>query len=107
MMKCPKCGSDHVDVQVFQENMGSETHNQSNFKLKEKGHGILWWLFIGWWWMPIKLILWIVAFPFMAVLRLGRKKKYEGTSTGQSTTQNKIEYRRVFLCKDCGHTWNE
>lgn len=23
-------------------------------------HGILWWLFVGWWWRPIKIIFWII-----------------------------------------------
>jgi len=107
-MVCPKCQSEHIDVQVFQENRGSETQSQTNFQFKEKGHGVLWWICIGWWYVPfIKLPLWLIAFPFMAVMRLGRKKKYQGSATGRSSTQNQIDYRRVFLCKDCGHSWYE
>lgn len=106
-MVCPKCRCEHVDVQVFQENRGSKTQSQTNFQFNEKGHGVLWWIFIGWWWIFIKLILWICFFPFMAVMRLGRKKKYKGSSDGQISTQNQIGYRCVFLCKDCGHSWYE
>lgn len=106
-MYCPKCGASNVDVQVFQENRGSETNSSSSFSIKEKGHGRVWWLCIGWWWIFIKLVLWIVAFPIMAVAWLGRRKKYEGTSKGTQSTQNQISYRRVFLCKACGNTWHD
>ena len=42
-MKCPKCGSENVNVQVV-----SET------KLVTKHRGIIYWIFVGWWWLPIK-----------------------------------------------------
>ena len=44
-MQCPKCGSENVNVQVV-----SETH------LSTKHHGVVYWLFVGWWWIPVKWI---------------------------------------------------
>ena len=44
-MKCPKCGSENVTVQVVNET-----------ELKEKKHGFLWWLCVGWYWVPLKWI---------------------------------------------------
>lgn len=104
-MICPKCGSDNVDVQVIQENQGSVTKTYTKSKYKEKGRGCLWWCFVGWWWWIIELFLWIFAFIPMALLRIGRKKKYKGSSTSKEVTSNKIKYQRMFVCKDCGHYW--
>ena len=42
-MICPKCGSTNI-----------LTQQQSDFQLKTKHHGIFWWIFIGWWWVPVK-----------------------------------------------------
>ncbi len=47
-MVCPKCGSENVDVNVQQENNGSTTISKTKSKYKEKGHGCLWWLLVGW-----------------------------------------------------------
>ena len=41
-MKCPKCGSEDVTVQVINE-----------LELKKKGHSAIYWLLIGWWLQPI------------------------------------------------------
>ena len=49
-MICPKCGSQNVAIQVVNE-----------VKLKNAHHGCLWWLIIGWWWIPIKWIF--LTFP--------------------------------------------
>lgn len=48
-MMCPKCGSENVEVSVFQENSGSTTISKTTSKYKQKGHGCLWWLLIGSW----------------------------------------------------------
>lgn len=100
-MTCPKCGSNNVNIQTFQENRGSITNTKS--KYKEKGHGILWWIFIGSWWWIIDLFLWIFLFIPRLLIRLGRKKKVVGKST--SVTVNNIAYANVYTCQDCGHTW--
>ena len=106
---CPKCGSTNITRQVFQENKGSRTITKTTSKYKEKGHGCLWWLCIGWWWWMIDLISWIVAFFPRLVLRLFaapyKKKKYKGKSRSVSNTVNKIDYRTVSTCQNCGYTW--
>ena len=103
---CPKCGSAEIDVQVFQENLGSATKTKTNSKYKEKRHGCLWWLLIGWWWWFIELFLWIIAFLPMLAIRLLRKKKYKGTSDTDSVTINNVSYKTVCVCKNCGNHWN-
>ncbi len=106
---CPECGSCHVDVQVFQEYLGSKTKEVTKSRHEEvkKKHGIFWWLFIGWWWIIIKALLWIFAFIPMALLRIGRRKTYEGQAAGKSTVKNEIRYKKIYVCKDCGYDWSE
>lgn len=80
-MKCPKCGSENVNVQVVQQT-----------KLVEKHHGIFWWLFIGWWWVPIKWLLFF--FPALVVKIFAPKK-------------NKLKQKThsICVCQNCGHNW--
>lgn len=106
---CPKCGSTNIDVQMVQENLGSTTKTKTKSKYKEKGHGIIWWIFIGWWWWIVDLFLWIFLFFPRLIMRLFaapfKKKRYKGESTSTTTTANKIRYKKVCLCKECGHDW--
>ena len=108
-MRCPKCGSENVQTQVFQENRGAKTFTTTKSKYKEKGHGCIWWLFIGWWWWIIDLLLWIFLFIPRLILRLFaapfKKKKYKGTSASVSSTVNDIAYTTVCTCQNCGHVW--
>lgn len=80
-MKCPKCGSENVNVQVVQQT-----------KLVEKHHGIFWWLFIGWWWVSIKWLLFF--FPALIVKIFAPKK-------------NKLKQKTysICVCQNCGHNW--
>ena len=74
MVKCVKCGSENVNVQVVTE-----------ATLKEKKHGALYWLFIGWW---LKPLLWLfLTFP-MIIITIFKPKKY----TAQTKT------KKVVLC---------
>lgn len=80
-MKCPKCGSENVTVQVVTEQ-----------ELKEKKHGIIWWLCVGWWWIPIK---WLV-FTLPAILvKLFGSKKYNTVNHS----------KKVAVCNNCGKSW--
>lgn len=81
-MKCPKCGSENVTVQVV-----SET------KLKEKKKGILYWLFIGWWWIPIK---WLFLTLPALIVAIFKPTKYK-TKTIHTTK---------CVCQNCGKMWN-
>lgn len=104
-MTCPNCGSTSVAVQTFQENQGAVTTSYSKTKTKEKRHGLLWWLFIGWWWKIIDLFIWILFFPFRAVFHIGRRKKYVSRTRGTETTVNNIVYSTVCTCNNCGYVW--
>ena len=102
---CPRCGSGNIDIQVFQENGGSTTVTKTKSKYKQKGHGCLWWLAIGWWWWIIDLLLWMFFFLPRFCIQLFKKKKYKGSATSVSQTKNKVAYKSFYVCKDCGNRW--
>lgn len=108
-MVCPKCQSEDVETNTFQEQTGSKTVTRTKSKYKEKGHGIIWWLIIGWWWWIVDLISWFIIFVPRLILRIFaapfKKKKYVGDSKTTSTTHNKIKYKTVCICHNCGHKW--
>ena len=104
-MNCPKCGSNDVSVNTFQEDRGSITTSKTKSKYKEQGHGCLWWLTIGWWWWIVDLFLWIGLFPLRLLYELLRKRKYVGRSTTVSQSVNRIKYKTVCSCRACGNTW--
>ena len=110
-MNCPKCGSGDVSVNTFQEDHGSVTTARTTSKYKEKGHGCLWWLTIGWWWWIVDLLSWIFFFIPRLILRLFaapfKKKRYRGTSSTVSTTVNNISYQTVCTCQNCGYHWKK
>ena len=78
-MKCPKCRSENVEIQMVSE-------------VKEKRKkGILYWIFIGWWWEPI---LWVfLTIPKLIFTIFGRKTKVV------------TEVKKIAICQDCGHSW--
>ena len=104
-MTCPKCKSENVSVQTFQEQKGSATITKTKSKYKEKRHGFIWWICVGWWWWIVDLLMWICLFPVKLVMAITRKKKYIGSSKSVSTTNNQIDYTTVCTCQNCGHTW--
>ena len=81
-MKCPKCGSENINVQMVTET-----------RMKEKKHGIIYWVFIGWWWRPI---LWFVFTLPMLIISIFKPKKYKMTS----------KTKKVAVCNSCGKSWN-
>ena len=76
-MKCPKCGSTNISVQII-----SET------QLKEQHHGIFWWLLIGWWWIPIKWIFFTI--PALIVKIFAPKRLFSVISDYYSDLRRKI-----------------
>ena len=80
-MKCPKCGSENVSVQVVTET-----------ELKEKKHGVIWWVCVGWWWIPIK---WLVFTLPALIIAIFKPKKYK-TKT----------HKKMAVCNNCGKSWN-
>ena len=81
-MVCPKCQSENVTTQIVQD-----------IKIKNKHHGIIWWLCIGWWWVPIKWFVFTI--PALLGAIFGRKKQ-------KVVTKN----RTVCVCQNCGNSWN-
>lgn len=81
-MTCPKCNSENVNTQVINE-----------VSLKNKHHGVIWWLFIGWWWVFIKWIFFTI--PALIIKIFGHKKQ---------KVVNK--QKTVCVCQECGNTWN-
>lgn len=104
-MVCPKCGGTNVLVNTVSENLGSTSVSTTQSKYKEKGHGCLWWLFIGSWWWIIDLLMWIFLFIPRALLHAGRKKRYVGKSTTVSNSMNHIVYKTICTCQSCGNAW--
>lgn len=79
-MKCPKCGSEDVKVQVVSEEV-----------VRVHKHGWTYWLFVAWWlWLP-KLLLYFLTLPFRA---FGKTEKYSNT-----------EHSTMCVCQNCGNTW--
>ena len=106
-MTCPKCNSNDVTVQTFQEDLGTVTTSHTASKYREKGHGCLWWLTIGWWWWIVDLCLWVFMFIPRLILQLFKKKKYVGSSSTVSSTVRNVKYRTVCTCQNCGHSWSK
>ena len=102
---CPQCGSPNLDIQMHQENNGSTTVSKSKTIYKKKGHGCLWWLFIGSWWWMIDLMLWFFLTVPRLLFQIFKKKKYKAVSKGTATTTNNITYKSICLCKNCGYHW--
>lgn len=80
-MICPKCGSENVNVQMV-----SET------QLKQKHHGIFWWVFIGWWWLFFK---WVFLTIPALIVKIFAPKKYK----------TKTVHKSMCVCQSCGHHW--
>lgn len=80
-MKCPKCGSEQVTVQVTNQ-----------VKLVNAHHGIIWWLCIGWWWILVKWLVFTV--PALIVKIFGHKK-----------VKTKNIQQKMAVCQSCGNSW--
>ena len=80
-MNCPKCKSNDINIQVINE-----------VKLKDKHHSIIWWLLIGWIWVPIK---WICFTLIALIVKIFSHKK-------QKAVNKKV---KMAVCQSCGNTW--
>lgn len=80
-MVCPKCGSDNVNVQMVTET-----------KLKNKGKGCLYWIFIGWW---LEILLWVfLMIPRLLIALFMPKNK-----------QIINKHKSIAVCQNCGKNW--
>lgn len=80
-MTCPKCHSHQVLVQ-----------QQTWSQLKNAHHSIFWWIFIGWWWVPVK---WIFLFVPALLAKIFVPKR-------QKLVQR---HYTVCTCQNCGRSW--
>lgn len=80
-MRCPKCGSTNVMVNVVQQT-----------KLVDKHHGIIWWVCIGWYWIPIKWLFFTLPALIVKIFVPKRQKIKQKTKS-------------VCICQNCGHNW--
>lgn len=80
-MVCPKCGSENVKVEVINE-----------VNIKNKRHGAIWWILIGWWWILIKWIVFTLPALIIAIFK-PKKQKVENVQ------------HTVCVCQNCGNTW--
>mgnify|MGYP003426723900 CR=1 FL=1 len=80
-MKCPKCGSENVTVQLVGKPM------------EKKKHGVWWWVLVGWWWVPLK---WIGFFGVAIVMKI------------VSIVGHKVKNEQIArcVCNDCAYVWD-
>ncbi|MBY6932281.1 hypothetical protein [Clostridium botulinum] len=77
-MQCPKCSSDNVNVQAISI-------------VKDKKHGCLYWLFIGWW---LEMLMWIfLTLPWL-IIKIFKPNKIN------------TKVKSYAVCQNCGHKWN-
>jgi len=76
-MKCPKCKSENVSVQAVT-------------LVKTKKHGVIYWLFVGWW---LEVIMWLfLTLPWLIIKIFGHKKV-----TSKTHSEG--------VCQSCGYRW--
>lgn len=76
-MQCPKCESNNVNVQAISI-------------VKNKHHGILYWLFIGWW---LEIFMWLfLTLPWL-IIKIFKPNKI------------KTKVKSYAVCQNCGHKW--
>lgn len=80
-MKCTKCGSENVNVQMVSES-----------KLKTKHHGFFYWCCFGW---AIDMMLWIfLTIPRLLIAMFVPKKQKMST-----------KHKKMAICQNCGNNW--
>lgn len=80
-MKCKKCGSENIMVQVVQET-----------KLVNHHHNILWWIFVSWWWLPLKWLY--LTIPALIAKLFFRRKEIKQRPASKC------------VCQNCGYVWD-
>ena len=81
-MKCPRCRSRDVRVELVRERRATR-------------HSLAWWLLIGWWIWPFKLLF----LPVIWSQEAERKGKRPPPRRDEMVT------RSVAVCQHCGHHW--
>lgn len=76
-MKCPKCGSENVNIQAVTQ-------------IKNKHHGIFYWILVGWWLEPL---MWLfLTLPWL-IIKIFKPKRVKTKTISQA------------VCQNCGKRW--
>lgn len=78
---CPNCRSTNLTAQVVNE-----------MELTTKRRSVLWWATIGFWWVPLK---WIIFTVPALIVKIFAPKRYKTKNVAKT----------YFVCQDCGNTW--
>jgi len=98
MAQCSKCGSENVNFQREESfNLGGSTHS---FKSKG-GHGIIWWICIGWW---LKIFKFMLAISTLGLSLLFTRKS-GGRTKGRTLSASKTFNKTMAVCQSCGNAW--
>ena len=81
-MKCPKCKSEDVRIELVTES-----------KLKNKHHSVLWWIFVGFWWIPIKWLIFTLPALIFSIFKPKKQKIVN-------------KQKKVCVCQSCGYSWD-
>lgn len=81
-MKCPRCRSRDVRVELVRERRLTR-------------HSLAWWLLIGWWIWPFKLL-------FLPVIW---SQEAEQKGKRPPPRRDEMVTRSVAVCQHCGHHW--
>lgn len=76
-MKCSKCNSENVNIQAITI-------------VKNKKHGCIYWLLIGWW---LELFMWLfLALPWI-IIKIFKPNKIKSKTHSEA------------ICQNCGNRW--
>lgn len=98
-MICPKCKRENVLVQQVQVGSNSKTKAKEYYN----SMGCVWWLCIGWWWVPIKKMCRLFIDLLFIFPMFFRSKKRTGESVEKTTT--KMKNKTIAICQNCGYSW--
>jgi hypothetical protein len=99
---CPKCGSNNINFQREQTvSVGGSLHTFC----VGKHHGVMYWVFIGWWLWILKLCFemfrWVIMLCTLGLIGRKRKKGIRG----KTISANKSINRTMAVCQNCGYSW--
>lgn len=100
---CPRCGSTDISFQREQTvSIGGSLHS---LKGKSGRHGLIYWLFFGWWIWIFKIMWEMLKICFTGGLSLFFRKKKAPAASGKTITASKSINRTMAVCQKCGKTW--
>lgn len=94
--RCPRCGSNNITYQREQSGNIGAAQNTVVIKEPRKSRGCLYWLFIGWWLMPM---YWLLIGWWWSLLFGGKKRG------GINLHADKAINKTIAVCQNCGNSW--